>query len=63
MAASVDFQCPSSLLDLADERARVAIRRRLVGEVQCVVAHSAEAQRRRHAAVAGAAAVSDARPQ
>ena len=54
MAASVDFQCPSRFLDLADECARVAIRRRVVGEVQCVLANSSEAQRRGHAAVAGA---------
>ena len=54
MAASVDFQRPSSFLDLPDERARVAIRRRLVREVQRVLANSSEAQRRGHAAVAGA---------
>ena len=54
MVGSMDFQRPSSLLDSADERTRVSIRRRLACEVQRILANSAEAQRRRHAAVAGA---------
>ena len=54
MAASVHLQCPSGLLDLTHECAALAIRGRLVREVQRVFANSSEAQRRGHAPMARA---------
>jgi hypothetical protein len=54
LARSMDGQCPSCCVDLANEPARFLKRRWCRGEVECISTDAASAHRGRHAAVARA---------